>query len=142
MIVEKTRSSTQDTIRGFHNGEMIVANYRCKTCKQSKAEEEFGRTSADRRHLHCKDCRRAKARRKKYNLSVAEQIERLRIQGGRCILCQAPITLRTMHIDHDHNTGKVRGFLCRTCNHYLHAVEALGKRWVQRALQYLVGRYD
>lgn len=36
-------------------------------------------------------------------------------QGGRCACCQAPISI-TDHIDHCHDTGKVRGMVCRACN--------------------------
>ena len=116
--------------------------YRCKTCKELKIDEEFGVNSSNRRYLHCKDCRRAKSRQRKYGLSAEEQLQMLRNQGNRCLLCQTPQTLRNIHIDHDHKTGKVRGLLCSSCNHYLHAVEELGMAWVKRATQYLLGRYD
>lgn len=36
----------------------------------------------------------------------------LREQDGKCALCEAP----PADIDHDHDTGFVRGLLCRRCN--------------------------
>lgn len=35
---------------------------------------------------------------------------------GRCEICNTHITERTAHIDHDHETQKVRGILCGLCN--------------------------
>jgi len=35
-------------------------------------------------------------------------------QNGRCRVCLKDAT--TLHIDHDHKTGIVRGLLCKSCN--------------------------
>lgn len=37
---------------------------------------------------------------------------------GKCWICQQPETVpgRSLAIDHDHQTGAVRGFLCYRCN--------------------------
>lgn len=43
-------------------------------------------------------------------------------QEGCCAVCRNPFVARNyrqMHIDHDHKTGRVRGFLCINCNHGL-----------------------
>lgn len=40
-------------------------------------------------------------------------------QKGRCAACRDPIAFAgraAAQLDHDHVTGRVRGFLCRTCN--------------------------
>jgi hypothetical protein len=40
-------------------------------------------------------------------------------QDGRCAICKAPFSSmpkKLVHIDHDHVTGKLRGFLCAQCN--------------------------
>ena len=36
-------------------------------------------------------------------------------QGGTCAVCPGP----PQHVDHDHETGEVRGILCFNCNQAL-----------------------
>ncbi len=42
-------------------------------------------------------------------------------QDGKCAICRIPMLRqnkhrRAAHLDHDHATGKVRGWLCHRCN--------------------------
>ena len=37
-------------------------------------------------------------------------------QGGKCAICRTPKSLDEMELDHDHETGRLRGFLCKNCN--------------------------
>lgn len=43
----------------------------------------------------------------------------LEIQGGRCGICRCTPRTRRLAVDHDHQTGYVRGLLCKMCNHDL-----------------------
>jgi len=44
-----------------------------------------------------------------------ERLVQLRATAdGRCQLCQKEVP--SLHLDHDHATGVVRGLLCTTCN--------------------------
>jgi len=40
----------------------------------------------------------------------------LEVQGGRCALCHTPFDGFEFYIDHDHDSGKLRGLLCNRCN--------------------------
>jgi hypothetical protein len=40
-------------------------------------------------------------------------------QDGHCAICPNTPKSRRLHIDHDHQTGKVRGLLCYPCNRLL-----------------------
>lgn len=54
---------------------------------------------------------------KRYNLTVAEYESMYYNQHGLCAICHKPeIQGRLLAIDHDHDTGIVRGLLCGKCN--------------------------
>lgn len=56
--------------------------------------------------------------KKKYGLTL-EQIDLILIaQNNRCAICDVyfPGLKYSPHIDHDHETGKIRGLLCGPCN--------------------------
>jgi Recombination endonuclease VII len=44
-------------------------------------------------------------------------------QNGRCFIClKSPMETRprrNLAVDHDHQTGRIRGLLCFNCNHNL-----------------------
>jgi hypothetical protein len=40
-------------------------------------------------------------------------------QGGACLICQKGFNINKIVIDHNHNTGKIRGLLCNSCNSVL-----------------------
>jgi hypothetical protein len=64
-----------------------------------------------------------RAYRREHNLRTQYHIDSdiydnmLNEQGGACAICGAQcLTGRRLAVDHDHNTGKVRGLLCFRCN--------------------------
>lgn len=64
-------------------------------------------------------------RRRKYGLTEADFDVLLASQGGLCAMeCGKP----AIHVDHCHETGKVRGLLCRGCNVGLGFYEKLHER--------------
>lgn len=65
----------------------------------------------------CKSCERERARWRNilrlYGLTPEDYAALMEAQGGTCVTCPATGVL---DIDHDHETGLVRGLLCRRCN--------------------------
>lgn len=53
--------------------------------------------------------------RKRYGMTINQYIEMAKMQDGRCVICRKQTT-STLHVDHCHTTGKVRGLLCNRCN--------------------------
>lgn len=72
----------------------------------------------------CRLCRQQRAveysLNRKYGLSTLAFEKLLNAQNGQCAVCQELLdkasTMRDPTVDHDHNTGKIRGILCRRCN--------------------------
>lgn len=54
---------------------------------------------------------------KTYGLAVGAYAQLYIAQGGVCAIChRATGASRALSVDHDHETGLVRGLLCRPCN--------------------------
>jgi hypothetical protein len=53
--------------------------------------------------------------REKYDMTEGEYDALVERQDGRCAICAERPDDR-LHVDHDHDTGAVRGLLCRNCN--------------------------
>jgi hypothetical protein len=60
-------------------------------------------------------------------------------QGGICPLCKSPIDLRIKGegvIDHDHDTGEIRGILHRSCNAAEGKISNAAARWGAKSSSY------
>jgi len=72
----------------------------------------------------------------KFNLTLDEYNIMLKNQDGICKICSMPETarknnsdeVRMLSVDHDHNTGQIRGLLCNKCNRALGHYEATKPR--------------
>jgi len=85
--------------------------------------------------------RRDKFLRDKYGITLNDYEAMWIAQGGRCGICGlyesvAATTYKNLVVDHDHDTGKVRGLLCDLCNKGLGQFKDDINR-VRRALTYL-----
>lgn len=58
--------------------------------------------------------RRESFRRDLYGLEPADYLKLVDGQGGKCPVCGDKLSDGC--VDHDHQTGRVRGVLCRKCN--------------------------
>ena len=54
---------------------------------------------------------------KKYNLSHEDWLKMWESQDGRCAICGEPFARQSdACVDHNHETGEIRGLLCMQCN--------------------------
>lgn len=88
----------------------------------------------------CKDCVPTKgwqARFRRYGITKPIYDEILDAQDGMCPLCLTLITDDSGVIDHNHETGEIRGIVDRGCNMVLSRFEDDG--YVSRVARYLGG---
>lgn len=67
---------------------------------------------------------------RRYGITIEEFDAIFGSQDGRCGLCLSGHSggVRRWAVDHDHETGIVRGVLCHPCNTFLGMYEQLGRR--------------
>lgn len=117
---------------------------RCISCGQDKPRSEFynNSTAASGKTASCKPCTLLRNQLSTYNLSVEQYQQLVASQKNSCRICGAgPDSLRnrqrqSLSIDHNHQTGQVRGLLCVACNHAL-GLMADQPEWLEAAAQYL-----
>jgi hypothetical protein len=72
---------------------------------------QSGRKAASDRRSHLK---------RKYGITPERYHDMLAAQGGGCAICRRPPRDDiALHVDHDHETGSIRGLTCFRCNNAL-----------------------
>lgn len=71
------------------------------------------------------DKRKSAILKYEYGITLDQYNEMFRAQEGKCAICQRHQNelTRTLCVDHDHKTNKVRALLCLTCNTDVSVVE-------------------
>ena len=78
-----------------------------------------------------------------YGLTMEEFNSMFNKQNGKCAICGVDIVLfgmKSLNIDHDHVTGKVRGLLCRSCNRGIGQFKE-NYEIIKNAYEYLMKQY-
>lgn len=101
----------------------------CSCCGQWKSFDHFSpsRTGAGKLKGKCLSCESkppviSKEKRKeymikhRYGMSPSDLVALWESNDKGCHICSTPLSLDQVHIDHCHDTGAVRGVLCRECN--------------------------
>lgn len=96
---------------------------------------ERNRRAADRNKWILID--RKKRLKQKYGITVEQYESMFREQGGACAICGGiNLNGKRLFVDHNHETGAVRGLLCMNCN-YLVGHGGDRKELLLRAAEYL-----
>jgi hypothetical protein len=83
---------------------------------QQANHEYYLQKQAEYRRSTARDHRSGHLKRK-FGITLEEYERILEKQGGGCAICEDPPNERiSLHVDHDHVTGEIRGLLCVRCN--------------------------
>ena len=94
--------STDDFVRNRGSADGLTSY--CKPCHTARGVESRTRLHGSTRDYHLK---------RRYGLNSAEVAAMIEAQRGLCAICLLP---DPEHVDHDHETGRVRAILCFNCN--------------------------
>lgn len=94
----------------------------CKPCRklitaESKKKNRHSILAYNNRE-DVKKRRLARDYLKKYGIALEDYNSMLELQGGGCRICKTAASSSNgrFHVDHNHQTGEVRGLLCSHCN--------------------------
>jgi N,N'-diacetyllegionaminate synthase len=120
----------------------------CKECVRATSNERT-RSDPEKNRRRCRErywrnpgVAREFQLQKMFGLRQTEYDVLLENQEGLCAICGSPETqvqrekIRPLAVDHDHDTGAVRGLLCGRCNVCIERIETV-EGWGERAKAYL-----
>ena len=114
---DRAKSRAQSLARYYANHEKSLA-YAAKS-RAKHRDAKNGRRRA--RHVYDPG-KWKKSLSYKYGITIEDYELMLAAQGGVCAICHQPETsaqagrIRRLAVDHNHETGAVRGLLCSACN--------------------------
>ena len=117
-----------------------TASY-CRTCEPAirrkrylarrDAHNEYARRYQQERPERRSVYARRYALKKLYGITPEQWDRMYEAQDGQCLICGTSPARKRLHVDHDHETGRVRGLLCSGCNsgiaHLRHDPQLLSK---------------
>jgi len=94
--------------------------YRCSECRtayrlKSREKRKVYARKYDAEHRTENTNRHLK---RTFGITLADYDEMLEAQGGCCAICGTTPweNKQRLGVDHDHETGRIRGLLCKSCN--------------------------
>jgi len=128
-----------------HRGMKDGHNNNCKECVKQHTQENKEKVrkyksdyySANREKCIARD--RKSYLKRKYNVTVEWYEEQLKKQNGECMICgttEGGGISSLLHVDHNHETGQIRGLLCQPCNTGLGLFKE-NTQLLQKAIQYV-----
>ena len=107
---------------------LVITEKTCTSCQVTKPLDCFGPDKNGRGGVKskCRECRKTEHRdyqwernlMRHYGITVDDYNRMFADQNGCCAICKRHQSefRRSFAVDHDHETGKVRGLLCISCN--------------------------
>ena len=108
-------------------------NWRCRKCEYEKSKnirKGNGKNGLVGRFKFILTRARCEALRRKYSSPkiLPEELVTIWVsQENSCAACGCEITILSSHLDHNHRSGKVRGFVCKRCNWAMGYIEPMSE---------------
>lgn len=115
----------------------------CATCARFLPHRTFGtrKEAKDGLTSNCKPCKSLDAYSRRlmrtFEMTLEQYETLLAAQGGGCAICEATPRSKRLAVDHDHQTGLIRGLLCERCNHQVLGAAKEDVNVLKRAIRYL-----
>lgn len=129
-ICTKCKKELPFTTENFHRNKNARSGLKneCKNCTNERGRDYRRNNKEKMKDLNL---------RRRFNITLEEYNELLEKQNSVCAICNGDNNKKTLVVDHDHNTNKIRGLLCDNCNTGLGLFKE--SRWaLNKAIQYLV----
>jgi len=137
LCIKENRKKAYNKSNIFNKNEMVL----CKKCKETKPIIEFVTSELKSIWPNCRKCKNDRSKqqyrkhhlRATYNITNEQYDEMLLQQDNKCKICnkeermphQSTNKIKGLSVDHNHETGKIRGLLCANCNLMIgHAIES------------------
>jgi hypothetical protein len=130
----KWQPFTEYRSRGGKQSHLLQS--RCKRCQYEMHKEYVDNNPERVRKYRAKDKWTLKKRCARHNITIEEFWTLYEEQDGTCPVCDKAVSPDDSAIDHNHDTGDVRGIIHKTCNR---ALGMLGDSpdTLERAAEYL-----
>ncbi len=109
-----------NTLEGVETRREALPTYICSKCDNKKTEDDYYLKDRNgRRDTTCKACRIIAQREKTLGVTQDQYLSMFTKQKGQCGICRKRLyskRYKAFAVDHDHQTGHIRGLLCTNCN--------------------------
>lgn len=113
---EPSQRNEREGVETGHGATLVT----CNVCGTSKNPSEFYKKNREgRKDKTCKRCRIIAQRERNLGITDDQYWDLYRKQGGRCGICERRLyskRFKAFCVDHNHETGEIRGLLCHNCN--------------------------
>jgi hypothetical protein len=136
----------EDCITDAQIREYVTQNKKCSKCGKTKDSSSFyiARKNKDGLENICRACTMIRIRKMNYGITDLHYRQLRAKQNEKCAICDKDFLVcapkGNIHgrvIDHDHDTGQIRGLLCGSCNRGLGHFEDSTKL-LKAAIFYLI----
>lgn len=158
-LIEGPRRGIPDSLKGVYTDEQWASFsvYKRYHLSHPEVAEKDATKKRDKKFKDLDEWDRrqfATKLKRVFNITIEDYENLLQKQNGVCAICKQPESItyrkevamgefidtpRRLSVDHEHDTGKIRGLLCFDCNKRLHSRNGEGLKWITNAATYLEG---